>query len=193
MKTLFNRLIVISFLMTLSFAASGQWYIGGSIGGTYSNSKSTNTKAWAISINPEAGYIFNENWAVGGLISYGKAVTKVDSQYLDKTDVDINLFSINPYAVYAPIKFKNFAVCAEMGVMFVPRQSSVDFATFGAYITPLLTYSLNEHMIFKTELDFAGLSVSGTTNGTFGFGASAGGDNVINIGDDLSIGFIYKF
>ena len=110
MKTLFNRLLVISFLMTLSFAASGQWYIGGSIGGTYSNSKSTNTKAWAISINPEAGYIFNENWAVGGLISYGKAVTKVDSQYLDKTDVDINLFSINPYAVYAPIKYKNFAV-----------------------------------------------------------------------------------
>lgn len=193
MKTLFKRLLVITFLMTFSYAASAQWYAGGSIGGSYSNSKSTNTRAWAISISPEAGYILNENWAVGGLISYGKSVTKVDSQYLNKTDVDITLFSINPYAVYAPIKYKNFAVCAEMGVMFAPRQSGVNFATFGAYITPLLTYCINEHIILKTELDFAGISVSGTTNGTFSFGASVGGDNAIKLDDDLSIGFIYKF
>lgn len=193
MKTFFKRILVISFLLTLSYAASAQWYVGGSIGGSYSNSKSTSTTAWAVSISPEAGYIFNERWAVGGLISYGKAVTKVYSQYLDKTDVDITLLSINPYAIYAPIRFKNFAVCAEMGVMFAPPQPGVNFATFGAYITPLLTYSINEHISLKTELDFAGLSVSGTTNGTFSFGASVGGDDAIMIGDDLSIGFIYKF
>ena len=193
MKTFFKRLLVILFFMTLSYAASAQWFVGGSIGGSYSNSKSTNTKAWAVSISPEAGYILNENWAVGGLISYGKAVTKVYSQYLDKTDVDITLFSINPYAIYAPIKFKNFAVCAEMGVTFVPRQTGINYAAFGAYITPLLTYNINEHIFLKTNLDFAGLSVSGTTNGSFSFGASAGGDNALNLDDGFSIGFVYKF
>ena len=193
MKTFFKRLLVILFFMTLSYAASAQWFVGGSIGGSYSNSKSTNTKAWAVSISPEAGYILNENWAVGGLISYGKAVTKVYSQYLDKTDVDITLFSINPYAIYAPIKFKNFAVCAEMGVTFAPRQTGMNFAAFGAYITPLLTYNINEHIFLKTNLDFAGLSVSGTTNGSFSFGASAGGDNALNLDDGFSIGFVYKF
>ena len=193
MKTFFKRLLVILFFMTLSYAASAQWFVGGSIGGSYSNSKSTNTKAWAVSISPEAGYILNENWAVGGLISYGKAVTKVYSQYLDKTDVDITLFSINPYAIYAPIKFKNFAVCAEMGVTFAPRQTGINYAAFGAYITPLLTYNINEHIFLKTNLDFAGLSVSGTTNGSFSFGASAGGDNALNLDDGFSIGFVYKF
>ena len=193
MKTFFKRLLVILFFMTLSYAASAQWFVGGSIGGSYSNSKSTNTKAWAVSISPEAGYILNENWAVGGLISYGKAVTKVYSQYLDKTDVDITLFSINPYAIYAPIKFKNFAVCAEMGVTFAPRQTGINYAAFGAYITPLLTYNINEHIVLKTNLDFAGLSVSGTTNGSFSFGASAGGDNALNLDDGFSIGFVYKF
>ena len=193
MKTFFKRLLVILFFMTLSYAASAQWFVGGSIGGSYSNSKSTNTKAWAVSISPEAGYILNENWAVGGLISYGKTVTKVYSQYLDKTDVDITLFSINPYAIYAPIKFKNFAVCAEMGVTFAPSQTGMNFAAFGAYITPLLTYNINEHIFLKTNLDFAGLSVSGTTNGSFSFGASAGGDNALNLDDGFSIGFVYKF
>ena len=193
MKSFFKRLFVISFLMTLSYAASAQWYVGGSIGGSYSNLESTNTTAWAISISPEAGYIINENWAVGGQISYGKAVTKVESQHLNKTEVDVDLFCVNPYAIYAPIKFNNFAICAEMGVIFAPEQSGVDFATFGAYITPLLTYSINDHIILKTELDFAELSVSGTTNGTISVGASVGGDNIIDFDEDLSIGFIYRF
>lgn len=193
MKSFFKRLFVISFLMTLSYAASAQWYVGGSIGGSYSNLESTNTTAWAISISPEAGYIINENWAVGGQISYGKAVTKVESQHLNKTETDVDLFCVNPYAIYAPIKFNNFAICAEMGVMFAPKQSGVDFATFGAYITPLLTYSINEHIILKTELDFAELSVSGTTNGTISVGASVGGDNIIDFDEALSIGFIYRF
>lgn len=193
MKSFIKRLLVISFLLTLSYTASAQIYAGGSIGASYSNSESTRSKAWSINISPEAGYILNDDWAVGALISYGKAMSKVDSQYLHETKVDVTLFSINPYAVYAPVRFNNFAVCAEMGLQFAPRQSGADFATYGAYIIPLLTYSINGHIILKTGLDFARLSVLGTTNGTFSFGASVGGDNALNIDDDLSIGFIYRF
>lgn len=193
MKTFITRSIVISLLLTLSYAASAQVYAGGSIGGSYGKVESTNAKSWSIDISPEVGYIFNENWAAGILLSYGKSVKEINSQYLDKTTTSVSLFSINPYAIYAPLKYKNFAVCAKMGVMFAPKQSGADWATYGAYITPLLTYNVNDHIILKTGLDFAKISVSGTTNGTFNFGASVGGDDALDIADDFSIGFVYKF
>ena len=193
MKSFIKRILVISFLFTLSYAASAQIYVGGSIGGSYAKVESTNAKSWTIDFSPEVGYIFNENWAVGGRLNYGKSVSKTDSKYLKETKTDINLFTINPYAVYAPIHFKNFSICAEMGLELAPKQAGVEFTTFGAYITPLLTYSINEHLVLKTELSFAQLAVSGTSNGTFGFAAAVGGDDAINFGEDLSIGFIYVF
>lgn len=193
MKSFTTRLLVIAFLMTFSFAASAQVYVGGSIGGSYAKAESTNAKSWAIDISPEVGYVFNENWAVGARITYGRSVQEINSQYLDKKTTDVSLFTINPYAVYAPIKFHNFAVCAEMGASYTPKLSGANYSLYSLYVTPLLTYSVNDHIILKTGLDFAKLSVSGDTNGTFRFGVSAGGDKALNIADDFSIGFVYKF
>ena len=193
MKSFTTRLLVITFLMTISFAASAQIYVGGSIGGSYAKAESTNAKSWAIDISPEVGYVFNENWAAGARISYGKSVQEINSQYLDKKTTDVSLFTINPYAVYAPIKFHNFAVCAEMGASLTPKLSGVNYSLYSIYVTPLLTYSVNDHIILKTGLDFAKLSVAGDTNGTFKFGVSAGGEDAFNITDDFSIGFVYKF
>ena len=193
MKSFTTRLLVITFLMTTSFAASAQIYVGGSIGGSYGKAESTNAKSWAIDISPEVGYAFNENWAAGARISYGKSVSEMKTDYLDKTTTNVSLFTINPYAVYAPIKFHNFAVCAEMGASFTPKLSGANYSLYSIYVTPLLTYSVNDHIILKTGLDFAKLSVSGDTNGTFKFGVSAGGENALNIADNFSIGFVYKF
>ena len=193
MKSFTPRILVIAFLMTISFAASAQIYMGGSIGGSYAKAESTNAKSWTIDISPEVGYIFNENWAAGARITYGKSVKEINSQYLDKKTTNISLFSINPYAVYAPIKFHNFAVCAEMGASFTPKSSGSNYSLYSLYVTPLLTYTVNDHIILKTGLDFAKLSVSGDTNGTFKFGVSAGGDDVLSISDNLSIGFVYRF
>ena len=193
MKSFIKRILLISFLFTLSYAASAQIYVGGSIGGSYAKAESTNAKSWTIDISPEVGYIFNENWAAGVYISYGKSVQEINSEYLDNKTTNVSLFTINPYAVYAPIKFHNFAVCAEMGASYTPKLSGANYSFYSLYVTPLLTYSVNDHIRLKTGLDFAKLSVSGDTNGTFKFGVSAGGDNAINITDDFSIGFVYKF
>lgn len=193
MKSFTTRLLVIAFLMTISFAASAQIYVGGSIGGSYAEVESTNAKSWTIDISPEVGYIFNENWAAGVYISYGKSVQEINSEYLDNKTTNVSLFTINPYAVYAPIKFHNFAVCAEMGASLTPKLSGAEYSIYSVYVTPLLTYSVNDHIILKTGLDFAKLSVAGDTNGTFKFGVSAGGDDAFNITDDFSIGFVYRF
>lgn len=193
MKSFIKRILVISFLFTLSYAASAQIYVGGSIGGSYAKVESTNAKSWTIDISPEVGYIFNENWAAGVYISYGKSVQEINSEYLDNKTTNVSLFTINPYAVYAPIKFHNFAVCAEMGASLTPKLSGAEYSIYSVYVTPLLTYSVNDHIILKTGLDFAKLSVAGDTNGTFKFGVSAGGENALNLADDFSIGFVYKF
>ena len=193
MKSFTTRLLVIAFLMTISFAASAQIYVGGSIGGSYAKAESTNAKSWAIDISPEVGYIFNENWAAGVYISYGKSVQEIKSEYLDNKTTNVSLFTINPYAVYAPIKFHNFAVCAEMGASYTPKLSGANYSLYSLYVTPLLTYSVNDHIILKTGLDFAKLSVSGDTNGTFKFGVSAGADDVLSLSDNFSIGLVYRF
>ena len=193
MKSFTTRLLVIAFLMTISFAASAQIYVGGSLGGCYAKGVSINARSWTIDISPEVGYIFNENWAAGARITYGKSVKEVNSPYLDNKTTNVSLFSINPYAVYAPIKFHNFLVCSEMGASYAPKLSGVNYSLYSLYITPLLTYSVNDHIILKTGLDFAKLSVSGDTNGTFKFGVSAGADDVLSVSDNFSIGFVYRF
>ena len=193
MKSFTTRLLVIAFLMTFSFAASAQVYVGGSIGGSYAKAESTNAKSWTIDISPEVGYIFNENWAAGARITYCKSVKEVNSPYLDNKTTNLSPFTINPYAVYAPIKFHNFAVCAEMGASYTPKLSGANYSMYSVYVTPLLTYSVNDHIILKTGLDFAKLSVSGDTNGTFKFGVSAGADDVLSVSDNFSIGFVYRF
>ena len=193
MKSFTTRLLVIAFLMTFSFAASAQVYVGGSIGGSYAKAESTNAKSWTIDISPEFGYIFNENWAAGARITYCKSVKEVNSPYLDNKTTNLSPFTINPYAVYAPIKFHNFAVCAEMGASYTPKLSGANYSMYSVYVTPLLTYSVNDHIILKTGLDFAKLSVSGDTNGTFKFGVSAGADDVLSVSDNFSIGFVYRF
>jgi len=43
MKSFTTRLLVIGFLLTISSAASGQIYVGGSIGGSYAKTESSNS------------------------------------------------------------------------------------------------------------------------------------------------------
>lgn len=192
MKTIIKRILIISFLLTSTIAASAQVYIGGSIGGAYADSPNTSSRSWAVNIQPEIGYAFG-SWAVGARASYGKSESRIDSPYLKETDTEISLFTINPYAAFSFLRFRNFSVCAELGLEFAPKQYGADFTSFGAYITPLLTYTVNEHFILKTSLDFAGLAVSGTSDGNVAFVGALGGDNAVIFDDDLSIGFIYRF
>ena len=142
MKSFIKRILLISFLFTLSYAASAQIYVGGSIGGSYAKVESTNAKSWTIDISPEVGYIFNENWAAGARITYDKSVQEINSQYLDKKTTNVSLFTINPYAVYAPIKFHNFAVCAEMGASYTPKLSGANYSLYSLYVRSGVTYKL---------------------------------------------------
>lgn len=193
MNTIFVKSFILSALLMFSIAASAQVYIGGSVGGSYGKDPSASTKSWSASINPEAGYLLNDNWAFGARISYGKSESKVESPYLNKTDTKVSLLTVNPYAAYSAIRFGGFAVWAEAGLQLVPKQNGIAYTKYAAYVSPVLTYDLSRHFLLKTNLNFAGLTLSGNSNGGFAFSGSFGGDDALSFGDDLSIGFVYRF
>lgn len=187
MKSLFLKGILVASLMSLSLIASAQFYIGGSIAGAFSTSPNASSKSWGFNIQPEVGYVLNDSWVIGARLSYGKSESTIDTQYLHQTETNYNAFTINPYAAYSPFRSGNFALWAEFGLQFVPRQNTVNYSTFGAYAVPVLTYNLGEHFVLKSNLGFAAITLSGTSDGDFSFAGSLGGES------DLSVGFVYLF
>lgn len=192
MKTI-SRIFMVTVMLTASYAAQAQLYLGGSISGAYSESPSTATKAWAVDLSPEVGFAFNDRWAVGLRVSYGKSFSEVDSPYLHETKTSVNLFTANPYFAYAPLRVNRFAVWAEVGVQLAPEQEHADFKTYAGYITPVLTYDATRHLTLKANLGFAGLAVTGTTDGDLVLAGVIGGDDAITFDDDLSIGVVFRF
>lgn len=188
-----TQIILVAVLLTTSYVASAQIYLGGSVSGAYTESPSTSSKSWAVDVSPEIGFAFSNRWAVGLRVSYGKSVSEVDSPYLNETKTSVNLFTVNPYFAYAPLRVNRFAVWAEVGVQFAPEQEHAEFNTFAGYITPVLTFDVTKHLTLKTNLGFAGLAVTGTTDGDIVLAGVIGGDDAITFNDDLSIGVVFRF
>ena len=190
MKSSVLKLLVVASLMSLCYIASAQVYVGGSISGAVKNSSNADVKqnSWSFNVQPAVGYLLNDNWAIGGRISYNLSKSKTERVGYDyQSTSNSNVVVINPYAAYSPLRSGNFALWAEFGLRFAPKMHSSDYATYGAYIVPALTYDLNDHFVLKSNLGFASLSVSGTSEGGFSFSGSAGEKN------NLSIGVLYKF
>lgn len=191
MKSFFRKMMLVASIMCLAFSASAQIYIGGNIAGAYASSDGGNT-SWAIGFYPEVGYRYNDNWAFGGRISYGRSEEHLNSSLVEDS-INIKLFTINPYAAYSVLQFNGFDVWAEAGLSLIPEQEGLKSTTIGLYLSPVLTYSLADHFLLKTNLNFAGLSIVASDHGVFSIASSVGGNNVLIFDDDLSIGFVYLF
>ena len=187
MKSSLLKLAIVASLMSLSVIASAQVYVGGSIAASY-NKSGSDSKTWSFNLNPEVGYFLNDNWAIGGRIAFGRAQTST----LGTVKGTSTTFTINPYAAYSPFQYGDFALWAEFGLRFAPKVGGASYASYGAYAVPVLTYNLGDHFVLKTNLNFAALSVSGTSDGGFAFAGSANCNRGLSVGD-LTIGFVYKF
>ena len=168
MKSSVLKTLIVASLMSLCFIASAQVYVGGSISGAVKNSSNADVKqnSWSFNVQPAVGYLLNDNWAIGGRISYNLSKSKTERVGYDyQSTSNSNVVVINPYAAYSPLRSGNFALWAEFGLRFAPKMHSSDYATYGAYIVPALTYDLNDHFVLKSNLGFASLSVSGTSEG----------------------------
>lgn len=193
MCTFSRKAVLMSVLLLLSFWASAQVYIGGSIAGAYAKVPSENAQSWLINVKPEAGYFLKGNLALGGRVSYGKTETMIKDSSHNETNTTINLLTINPYIAFAPFQYEHFSFWAECGIQVTPKQASLSFTSIGAYVAPALSYSLGEHFLLKAQLDFARLAINYTTDGGYSFNGFFDSNDVISFGEKLSIGFLYRF
>lgn len=64
---------------------------------------------------------------------------------------------------------------------------------FGAYLAPVLTYNLSSHFLLRSSINILGASVMWSGDGDFSFVAGVDADDIITVGNGLSVGFVYKF
>lgn len=190
MKTSVKFLLAITVIMMPS-VASAQVYVGGSISGFYSDTPSDGTKAKAFDIRPEVGYVLNSDWAFGARFSYGKSESVTDRPGLHVETSNVNLFTISPYASYSVLSFAGLSLWAEAGLNLAPKQDGSEGA-FGAYFAPVLTYDLSRHFLLRTSINILGASVM-WADGGFAFSAGVDSNDIITVGNGLSVGFVYKF
>ena len=190
MKTSLKVILAFAMIMVPS-VASAQVYVGGSISGSYSDTPSDGTKAKAFDIRPEVGYVLNSDWAFGARLSYGKSQTVVDTPTVHNETTNVNLFTISPYASYSVLSFAGLSLLAEAGLNLAPKQDGSEGA-FGAYFAPVLTYDLSRHFLLRTSINILGASVM-WADGGFAFSAGVDSNDIITVGNGLSVGFVYKF
>ena len=192
MKTI-TRLFFVAVLLTVSYVSQAQLYLGGMISGAYTQSARASTRSWAVDMSPEVGVAFSDRWAVGVRMSYGISSSEADSPSLNDSKISSTPFDIYPYFAFAPLRVNKLALWAEVGMQLLPKLENADFRTYAGYITPVLTYDVSEHVSLKANLDCAGLSVIGSTDGTLVIAGLIGGEDAITFDEDLSIGVVFRF
>ena len=81
------------------------WYVGGNLGFTHESSVycaqwDRNFEANTLYIQPEIGYNFNSQWAVGLGIGY-------EYRHWNGSKTDLNMFNFNPYARWTYFRTSN--------------------------------------------------------------------------------------
>ena len=125
MKKLFASLAAV----LVSVAMSAQIYVGGGL-----NVKS-NSDATGFGVQPEVGYVLNENLAIGGMLNFDVA----DVDAIDAFNLDIK-----PYARYTFLKAGNFSLFADGVIDLNYNGGAREFKFQGVYVQPGVSYAFNE-------------------------------------------------
>ena len=198
-------------LFLCSGNASAQDYIGGSVsfaGSTNQVSSSGTARTHSISIAPDLGWYFGDNWAFGLRPRVGFNDSGSNS---DNWTRGLSL-GFNPYARYLMFDFNRFGLWAEaspeIGFQKNWRQADVGGWKSDSYLVryeirllPVLTYQLTDHISLESRLNLFSLAMvgshttrnDGVSYDTFSYGLSASTKDVTGTLADISIGFLYKF
>ena len=201
--------LVVSFLFC-SGNASAQDYIGGSVsfaGSTNQVSSSGTARTHSISIAPDLGWYFGDNWAFGlrPRVGFNDSGSNNDNRTRGLS------LGFNPYARYKMFDFDRFGLWAEASpeIGFQKNWYQLDggwasdsrIVRFDIRLVPVLTYDLNDHISLESRLNLFSLAMvgshttrkDGAVYDTFSYGLSASTKDVTGTLEDISIGFLYKF
>lgn len=93
-KTLMSAVAMIFAVGALS--AQSPWFLGGNLGFEF-DKDAEKTKTTAFTINPEVGYMFNDNWGITLGLKYSTASQKIDG---GDSETDFSRFGVALGAIY---------------------------------------------------------------------------------------------
>ena len=222
-----KKFYVTAFFVLVSVGVcNAQFFLGGEFGIGTSGSKTKTTTAipdttftvqnpssFNFILAPKLGYFINDKLSAGIILSYGFDQTK-DHDPTVKTIT--HSMGSSPFVRYAFAQVGDFSFVAEgridIASSSTKREPSTVFAkntTFsaGVQVVPVVTYSLGEHFVFESRLNFLALGYTHrrtkvSTSTTAGdnenvtirnnFDLSIDTDNVLTSGF-ITIGAVYKF
>lgn len=217
-----KKLLLVLAIAAMATTTNAQLWFGGSISFTHSggvekskNSDVDKPSTNAFTLAPTVGFDLNDKLAVGGKLTLGTASTKSkDTDFEGKeteTKTSLTTVGVTPFARYKFVEFNKFGLVAEAGLPISSKSSKYSVGgkstkgdpttSIGLYVTPLLTYSLNDNIQLECGLDFLSLNATHSVTkdrddsnnkditNTFNFGANT--RNVATVGN-ITIGFIYK-
>lgn len=163
--------------MSICSVSAQDWYVGGSLGfKVWSDADNGTSQSW-FSLNPEAGYNLSDNWAIGMKLGFSSTGYKGGGSS--------TAFEFNPYARWSFFRIGDLSLFSDIGFEYEssgPSNSKMN--SFSVGLDPGLAYDLNDSFALVSHLGFIGFT---------------GGDNKsingfeINVFNDISFGFYYKF
>ena len=159
-------------LMLTTMVASAQWYVGGGIG--FSKTETAGVETTQFAFAPEVGYAINEDWTVGATLE------------VDWTKDTHTAFAVVPYARYTFAKAGNFSFFADAALeigSIEPEGGDSQFL-WGAGIMPGIAYNFTEKICVAAHVGWIGYR-------SFD---DLGEDTAIRLnGNDLSFSLYYNF
>lgn len=143
--------------MVVAVSASAQVYVGGNFG--IASTKIANQDAkTTYKFLPEIGYKFNEDWAIGTVIGWGKG-TPVTIEDADKS---VGTFEVAPYIRYTAVHTKLVDVFVDGGAGYRHYNGTANEWNVG--LKPGIAVNLNKNVSLVAHVGFVGYkNVKGTS------------------------------
>lgn len=212
-------IITLAAIAAISFSADAQVFVGGSAGLGFNGGKTTvngnssdNKSSFALSIAPNVGYYFADNFLAGARvgIAYDKTTTP---GVISDTKVSSCTWALQPYARYRFGEWRSFGLWSEVNAGIGRQTGKTEVGNISTdsnpvlgwaiNVLPVLTYTVNEHLTLETSLSFLTLGYEGSytkdndktyelTESTFAFGADSS-DVFGGAVGQIKVGFTYRF
>ena len=178
-----KKLVLAIALATVSLVSYAQVYVGGQA--SFWRDWIDGANSTQVTIAPEAGYVLNDNWAIGTTFGY---------TYAYNSGAKLNGFKVTPYARYTFAKLGNVNLFVDGGVGFgtYKIEDAGDAQnSFEVGVKPGVAVNLTEKISFVAHVGFLGYrdaddAVSESILGKKGFGFDLDGNA-------LSFGLYYNF
>lgn len=177
-----KKFLTLAVVAIATLTASAQVYLGGSLGVMRNDTKKTTD----FTIAPEIGYNLGDNWAVGATISY----THGTGEFMGMDDVELNNFTIAPYARYKFFKAVDdrlaLFIDGGFGIGFVKPKGGKNGSVYNIGFKPGISFALNDHFTILSHIGFLGYE-----GGKEGYAEKKFGLDFSSL--NLNFGFYYTF